>query len=162
MLTAGKLGIFDALCAETGKYLFSFDVGLQTLVSRIDPETGKKIVDPARIPRNGQAQFYCLSTAGADLQPNFETRKTVWTARLHAPETSGVLATAGGLVFAGSLDRLLRAYDDATGTLLWETRLNDALSSMTHARLVPDIVAPTERSSTLWVFELPEDVADRR
>ena len=68
----------------------------------------------------------------------------------------------------------LRAYDDATGEMLWQTRPNDILSSppitytdkgkryiivagrggfrvSTHARLVPDIVSPTDRTSTLWV-----------
>ena len=43
------------------------------------------------------------------------TRETLWTERQRAPQTTGVLATAGGLVFAGSLDRVLTAYDDATG-----------------------------------------------
>jgi hypothetical protein len=38
---------------------------------------------------------------------NLETKKTVWTERQRAPQSSGVLATAGGLVFAGALDRWL-------------------------------------------------------
>jgi hypothetical protein len=32
-----------------------------------------------------------------------------------------VLATAGGLVFAGALDHI-SAYDDATGSVLWRSR----------------------------------------
>ena len=60
---------------------------------------------------------------------NLETRKTVWTTRDRAPQTSGVLATAGGVVFAGAFDRFIRAYDDANGKVLWETRLNDVSSS---------------------------------
>jgi len=38
-------------------------------------------------------------------------------------------ADAGGLVFSGSFERYLRAYDDTTGTMLWQTRLNDVPSS---------------------------------
>ena len=32
------------------------------------------------------------------------TREVVWRTRQRAPQSSGVLATAGGIVFAGSLD----------------------------------------------------------
>ena len=46
---------------------------------------------------------------------NLETRKTVWTSRQRAPMTTGTLATAGGLVFAGALDRMFAAYDDDDG-----------------------------------------------
>jgi outer membrane protein assembly factor BamB len=57
------------------------------------------------------------------------TRETLWTERQRAPQTTGVLATAGGLVFAGALDRVLTAYDDATGEALWQAKLNDVPSS---------------------------------
>ena len=36
-----------------------------------------------------------------------------------APISTSVLATAGGLVFAGDLDPALAAYDDRTGAVLW-------------------------------------------
>lgn len=51
--TGGKLGIFDTLDAQTGKYLFSNDVGYQSLVQSIDPVTGAKHVDPAKVPLQG-------------------------------------------------------------------------------------------------------------
>jgi alcohol dehydrogenase (cytochrome c) len=47
VLTGGKVGVFDALDAKTGQYLFSFDMGLQNLVSAIDPHTGAKTINPA-------------------------------------------------------------------------------------------------------------------
>src|SRR5207247_11121121 len=59
---------------------------------------------------------------------NLETKKTVWTERQRAPQRTGVLATAGGVVFAGALDRWFTAYDDTTGTTLWMTRLNGHLN----------------------------------
>ncbi len=110
---------------------------------------------------------------------NLETRKVVWTDRQRAPQTTGALATAGGIVFAGSLDRYLRAYDEATGKVLWETRLNDVPSScpitysvngkqyvamvvgnggaqtITWPPLVPEIKNPSGGGAELWVFELP-------
>ena len=111
---------------------------------------------------------------------NLETRKPVWTDRQRAPQTTGVLATAGGIVFAGSMDRYFRAYDQANGKALWETRLNDVPSSSpitysvngkqyvamvvgnggaqatTWVPLLPDIQNPPGGGAQLWVFELPD------
>ena len=42
---------------------------------------------------------------------------------------SSILATAGGLVFAGDLNRNFKALDEATGEILWETVLDDIPSS---------------------------------
>jgi alcohol dehydrogenase (cytochrome c) len=52
-----------------------------------------------------------------------ETGKTLWTWETRAPNYSPILATAGGLLFNGSLDRYLRALDADTGQVLWQTRL---------------------------------------
>jgi alcohol dehydrogenase (cytochrome c) len=56
---------------------------------------------------------------------NLETREVTWQHRERSPQSSAVLATAGGLVFVGTMDRYFRAHDDRTGKILWETRLND-------------------------------------
>src|SRR5690606_31567957 len=42
ILTVGKLGIVEALDAKTGQYLWSVDLGLQNLITGIDPHTGQK------------------------------------------------------------------------------------------------------------------------
>jgi len=60
---------------------------------------------------------------------NLETKQVVWTLRQRAPVASSMLATAGGLVFNGSLDRRFHAYDEMTGKVLWEARLNASPSS---------------------------------
>ncbi|HEX5421588.1 MAG TPA: PQQ-binding-like beta-propeller repeat protein [Gammaproteobacteria bacterium] len=110
---------------------------------------------------------------------DLKTRKPVWTVRQRAPETSGVLATAGGLVFAASFDRFVRAYDAGDGRLLWETRMNDVASSNpaafavggreyiafivgqggfqagSYAPLVPEFKSPPRRGAAVWVFALP-------
>jgi alcohol dehydrogenase (cytochrome c) len=117
---------------------------------------------------------------------NLETRKPVWIDRQRAPQTTGALATAGGIVFDGSLDRYIRAYDDANGKVLWETRLNDVPSScpitysvngrqyvavvvgnggahaITWPPLVPEIQNPPGGGAELWVFELPEKPANQK
>jgi alcohol dehydrogenase (cytochrome c) len=92
---------------------------------------------------------------------------------------AGTLATAGGLVFAGSLDRMFSAYDAATGSELWKMRLNDVPSappisfavngqqyvavivgpggyqSTSYSGLVPEIQNPPDHGAAIWVFEVP-------
>lgn len=242
VVTGGKVAIFDALDAETGKYAFSIDLGLQNVFTAIDPKTGAKAVNPEVVPGDGKPHTVCPHAGGArnwlatsynaetgnlyvplvencmDLIPsregdrtnlstgvhwalrprpgsdgkygrveaiNLKTRKVVWTDRQRAPITTAMLATAGGIVFGGSFDRWIRAYDDSNGNVLWETRLNDVPNSCpitysvngkqyvavvvgngaslasTWPVLVPEIHNPPDRSSTLWVFELPEKDAAR-
>ena len=111
---------------------------------------------------------------------NLATREVAWTERQRAPETTGALATAGGIVFEGSLDRWFKAHDASTGKVLWQVRLNDVPSSCpitysvggkqyvavvvgnggaqsaTWPPLVPEIQNPPDRESALWIFELPD------
>lgn len=244
VLTAGKQMIYDIVEAETGRYLTSFDlgkeIGLQNVVTGIDPVTGAKSIDASLVPGDGQTKTICphvdggrdwmptsydaatkllyipaveacmdlvpvpkgergsLSTgvrwtvrpkAGSDgkygrLQAvNVETKKTVWVDRQRAPLTSGALATAGGLVFVGGLDRVFRAHDAATGVELWRKRLNDVPASVpiaysvngqdyiatvvgpggsqsnAYVGLVPELQNPPDHGATLWVFEVPKAAA---
>lgn len=185
VLTAGKMALFDAVDAQTGEYLFSVDMGLQNVVSAVDPVTGAKTINPATIPnaeapslvcpfanggRNWQATAYnpasrmmyvplaevcmtggptgkpgTLMTSGADMVPrptpgfdgnlgrlqawNLATRELAWSFREPVPPASAVLATGGGLVFVGSVDNSFKALDDATGEVLWQTRLGDVPAS---------------------------------
>jgi len=237
VVTGGKQAIFDAMEADTGKYLFSMDLGLQNVVKAIDPRTGGKVIDDRLVPGDGETKFVCPHAGGAkswlpssynprtkilyvplvescmDLTPvapggrgslstgvrwslrprpnsdglygriqaiNLEKKQTVWTDRQRAPMSSGTLATAGGVVFAGALDRVLAAYDDATGARLWQARLGDVPSNapisyvvngrqyvamvvgnggaqaLTFPALVPEIRNPPDRGASVWVFALPE------
>jgi quinohemoprotein ethanol dehydrogenase len=47
-------------------------------------------------------------------------QKAAWRVEHPSHWNSGLLATAGGLVFQGTADGFFRAYDDATGATLWE------------------------------------------
>jgi len=44
-----------------------------------------------------------------------------WTHQQRAGMTSGLVATGGGLVFGGDVNRRFKALDDLTGDVLWET-----------------------------------------
>ena len=236
VVTAGKQMIFDIVETETGKYLSSIDLGLQNLVTSIDPKTGAKITDPNLLPGDGKTKMVCPHVSGGrgwmptsydpatrilyvpiveacmDLVPvgegergslstgvrwtvrprpgsdgkygrlqalNLETKKTAWVERQRAPFTTGTLATAGGVVFAGSLDRMFLAYDAATGAQIWQARLNDVPSSApisysangqeyvaivvgpggyqsnSYDALVPEIQNPPDHGAAIWVFEVP-------
>jgi alcohol dehydrogenase (cytochrome c) len=63
--TMGKMGILDAVDAKTGKYLFSYDEGLQDLITAIDPVTGRKTTDPRHEPVRGQSKVICPYPGGA-------------------------------------------------------------------------------------------------
>lgn len=64
VVTGGKPGVFDALEAATGKYAFSVDMGLQTLISAIDPKTGEKTIDPNLLPDRNHAVTVCPHGGG--------------------------------------------------------------------------------------------------
>lgn len=237
VVTTGKIGIVDAVDAATGRFVFSIDLGLQNIVTGIDPETGQKEIERSLIPDGRSLQLVCPHAAGVknyqpasynpatrtvflplteacmDIFPrpgaagrsalssginwgirprpdgdgqygrlqaiNLDTRETVWTVRQRAPVTSGVLATAGGVVFAGGFDRVFRAHDDRTGAVLWNARLNDVISAIpitysvdgkqyvavatgrgafhsnSYSVLVPELTSPQDRTGVLWVFALP-------
>jgi alcohol dehydrogenase (cytochrome c) len=112
---------------------------------------------------------------------NLDTRQVLWTQRQRAPQTSGVLDTGGGIVFAGALDRSFAAYDDQSGEVLWKNVLTDVPSAApiayevggreyiamvvgyggaqaaTFPGLVPEIALPAGSSSAIWVFALPPE-----
>jgi alcohol dehydrogenase (cytochrome c) len=52
-----------------------------------------------------------------------ETGRTLWSWETRVSNYSPVLATGGGLLFNGSMDRYLRALDADKGQVLWQTRL---------------------------------------
>ena len=93
---------------------------------------------------------------------------------------TGVVSTAGGVAFAGDLDRMFRAFDVNTGKILWELRLPAPVQgfpltftaggkqylAVTTAngggspRAVPSTIAPElhypATGNALYVFALPE------
>ncbi len=111
---------------------------------------------------------------------SLDNQKAAWSFRTRAPQTGAVLSTGGGLVFSGSWDRYIRAFDDQSGKLLWQVRTSNAVNSFpitysvngrqyvavsvgngsSHARslatLTPEIRNP-DGGSSLWVFALPDD-----
>jgi alcohol dehydrogenase (cytochrome c) len=54
---------------------------------------------------------------------NVETGRIAWSWETRVSNYSSLLTTGSGLLFNGSMDRYLRAFDADTGRVIWETRL---------------------------------------
>lgn len=239
VVTTGKLGIIESLDRTTGEWLWAKETAPQNVVLSIDPQTGKKTINPEVIPVAGQTTFNCPADPGArawqataysprtealymptvefcsnttvnPLDPGeiytgggrqtysrvpvpdsdgnigqvraikLTDQSEMWQYRQHPPVTSSTLPTGGGVVFVGSLDRKLLAFDDETGELLWTSpKLDNALESfpITYeaggkqyvavtaswasglgrlASLTPEIKLPQDNPHTLYVFALPD------
>jgi alcohol dehydrogenase (cytochrome c) len=237
VVTGGKTALFDAVDAATGAFVFATDLGVQNVVTAVDPVTGEKTVNPAVQPEAGKAKLLCpnsigarnwMSTAvnaelrvlyvpilencadytyvprtaaqtaqgGLDMRftsrapqnhdgnfgrlvaLNLQTRQILWSHRQRMPFAGSALATAGGVLFTGDVDRYFYAYDQTSGKELWRTRLNAAAESspVTFAAngrqyvavvvgsgspmgaasraFVPEVLVPAA-AVTLFVFELP-------
>ena len=100
VVTAGKPGLFDALDAVTGQYLFSVDPGLQNLFSAINPVTGEKITNPNVFPDAEEIRTVC---------PFYQGGRN-WHASSVNNETGFLFVP----MFEVCMDTLL----DGTGTLL--------------------------------------------
>ncbi|WEJ31544.1 MULTISPECIES: PQQ-binding-like beta-propeller repeat protein [unclassified Devosia] len=102
-----------------------------------------------------------------------------WKARSRASMTSSLLATAGGLVFGGDAGRYIKAWDDTTGEVVWQQRLNAPIGGypMTYAldgeqylvvptgfsaaagsiaSAFPEIPLPSGTGNSIFVFKLPK------
>lgn len=69
VVTGGKAAMFEGVDRATGEYIFTKDLGLQNLVTAVDPKTGEKTINPAVQPEAGKAKFLCPSPFGARSWP---------------------------------------------------------------------------------------------
>ncbi len=137
VITGGKSGLFDTLDAATGKYLDTYDMGIQDYIDRIDPKTGDKHVRPEKIPgRDKGPVFMCPHGGGGrnwsptSLNPQssvfFVNARDVCT-DLTPASGVGFLSTGVNAVYAPPPNGdgnygVLQAIDLENGKLLWEVR----------------------------------------
>lgn len=144
-------------------------------------------LDPGQIYTSGGLQTYTRvprpdsdGKFGQVRALNLADKSELWQYRQYAPVTTSTLPTAGGVVFVGTLDRKLLAFDDETGDVLWESpKLSNSLESFPISyeadgkqyiavvanfgnglgrlqSLTPDVKLPPNNPVTLYVFALPD------
>lgn len=145
-------------------------------------------LDPGQVYTGGGRQTYARvpvpnsdGNIGQVRAINLADHTEMWQYRQRAPVTTSTLPTGGGLVFVGTLDRRLLAFDDETGEVLWESpRLINALESfpITYSvdgrqyvavgasfgnglgrliSLTPEVRRPASNPVAMFVFALPEE-----
>jgi alcohol dehydrogenase (cytochrome c) len=111
---------------------------------------------------------------------DLDSMEELWSVEQRAAFLTAALPTAGGIVFAGDVDRYFRAYDVQTGEVLWETRLGTSVQGFPVSfavdgeqyvavttgvgggspRYVPRLVSPDihhpRGGNALYVFKLPQ------
>ena len=109
------------------------------------------------------------------------TGETLWRHRTPTPINTAALTTAGGVVFVGDFDRYVYAFDEATGDILWQTRLatsaqgfpvtylangkqymavpagtgGGSWAGLIPRELIPEIRRP-DHGNSIYVFALPD------
>ena len=68
-VTSGKMAILEGLDAQSGKFLFAKDLGIQNIVKSIDPVTGAKTINPAVIAKPDQTITICPHPGGGRSVP---------------------------------------------------------------------------------------------
>jgi len=110
-----------------------------------DPKTGYLYVDGNYLPHKYWMQHMTLKEPAqwwggtVEAKPtgvygivsaiDLATGKVAWKDSVSKPIISGVLATAGGVVFTGSSDKQLLAYDAQTGRKLWSFQTDAAINA---------------------------------
>ena len=137
VITGGKSGLFDALDAKTGKYLKTYDMGIQDYIDRIDPVTGDKHVKPDKVPGRDKGPVYMCPHGGGgrNWSPtswNPETRTFFVNARdictdLTPTAGAALLTTGVRAVYAPPPNDdgkygVLQAIDFQNGKKLWQVR----------------------------------------
>lgn len=100
VFTAGKMALYDIVDAETGEYLESFDLGLQNVVTAVDPVTGDKTINPDSVPNLESNHLVC---------PYFLGGRN-WQAGAYNPDTQ--------MLYLPVLEMCMMAGKMADGTLL--------------------------------------------
>jgi len=115
---------------------------------------------------------------------NPQTGKIVWEHKEQFPLWAGTLTTAGGLLFTGTSDGFVKAFDQKTGEELWKFQTGSGVVSVPitwemdgeqyvgiqsgYGGAVPlwggdmaELTKQVSQGGSMWVFKLPKQVAGK-
>jgi quinohemoprotein ethanol dehydrogenase len=122
------------------------------------PEPGKEYL-------GGKVGFASLPRTGILAALDVTTNRLVWRQRLTDQCYSGVVATAGGLLFIGRNDGRLTALDSDTGMKLWEFQTGAGMNSTVSifeqdgkqyvvAYSAGNVLGGSAKGDSVWLFAL--------
>ncbi|MGH8206178.1 MAG: PQQ-binding-like beta-propeller repeat protein, partial [Steroidobacteraceae bacterium] len=80
VVTAGKISIYEAVDADSGKFDFAYDLGIQNFIKSINPVTGAKTIDYSKYPDKDHPITVCPHPGGG----------REWTPGSYNPQTHTV------------------------------------------------------------------------
>ena len=141
VVNIGKIGVLDALDAKTGDFIFSYDLGVQNVVTAIDPETGRKTINPELLnPQPGEPQHICPFVVGVRNWPATAYDPTTGIMYINLNEScmdftwvpSGYIDIRSSIKPRADTDSTFGsvvALDLTTGEKVWERRRRASQSS---------------------------------
>ena len=130
--------------------------------------SGIEQVDSGERYTGGSMRFAPIATTGVVAAIDLRTNKLLWSQRWPSRCYSGLMASAGGLVFAGRNDGRLTAMDAKDGTKLWEfmtdAGVNAPPATFEHngkqyvaVLSAGNLLASSKHGDSVWVFGLDHD-----
>jgi alcohol dehydrogenase (cytochrome c) len=168
MITPGTLGGTD-----WSPTAYDPHTGWLYLASNIIPMLYKATLEPLRQPAlwwGGSVTGAPTGTSGLITAIDLNTGKVVWQTPTKMPLLSGVVVTAGGVVFAGLSDNKLTAYDAHSGHELWSAAAPAGVNAPPISYMIDGVqyiaVAATgamnvgsQRGDAMLVYALPRGAA---
>ena len=116
----------------------------------------------------GSMRFAPISTTGVVAAIDLRTNKLLWSQRWPSRCYSGIVASAGGLVFVGRNDGRLTALDAKDGAKLWEFKTDAGVNApptifeyngkqYVAVLSAGNLLASSKRGDSVWVFGLDEE-----
>ena len=115
----------------------------------------------------GRMRFVPMPITGIVSAMDLRTNRKLWSQRWPSRCYSGLVATAGDLLFAGRNDGRLTALDARDGSMLWEfatdagvnapaTVFEDNGKQYVAVFSAGHRIARTDRGDSVWLFTLPD------
>ncbi len=124
-------------------------------------------VEPGTPYSGGSMRFAPIPTTGIVSAMDLRTNRRLWSQRWGSRCYSGLVATAGDLLFAGRNDGRLTALDARDGTKLWEFMTDAGVNAPAtvfehngkqHVAVYSagNRLARSDRGDSVWLFALPD------